>query len=316
MSELILILEKTGFIILLMASGMVARHFRLIRESSEEDLGKLFTNLFWPCLILWSVGSRLEAADITANCLLPLTAVATIAIGLATGLVAVLAGQSRGDRRKIFLFHATFNNFSFMVLPFAMAFLPEKGAGLLFISNLGFILAIQSLGIIILKGHEGLLSTLRHLASPGLLATLAAILLVLSGFNHYVPSLGWDLLSTLGAPTIPVALLLAGSRIYGMGLSALRFDRWNIGLAALRLLVVPGLVLALCFGLRGLGVSRDILLITMLVAVMPVSVNSVSMAIAYRVSPDLAAQGVIFTHLFSIVTVTAWIMFIQKTLLA
>lgn len=316
MNELILILEKIGFIILLMASGGVAKHFKLLRGETEEDLGKLFTNLFWPCLILFSIGSKLEAVDIAGNLLLPVTALATALIGLGIGAAAVAIGRTRGDRRTIFLFHSTFNNFSFMVLPLAMALLPGKGAGLLFISNIGFILLIQSLGIILLKGRQSLGETLRHLASPGLVATLLAIVLVLTGANHAIPPLAWSLLDTLGAPTLPIALMLAGARIYGLGKGALRFDRWNIGLAVVRLLLVPAAIFGLCLWLASLGVPREVLTITMLVAVMPVSINSVSMSLAYRRAPDLAAQGVVFTHLFSILSITGWLILLQSSLMS
>ncbi len=315
MNELLLVLEKIGFIILLMAAGMVARHFKLLKESSEEDLGKLFTNLFWPCLILFSIGTRLEASDIIANYLLPITAVLTALLGLGIGTVASTVARLQGDRRTIFVFHSMFNNFSFMVLPLAMAFLPVKGSGLLFISNIGFILLIQSIGILMLKGSQSLGATLRNLLSPGLLATVLAIILVMTGTQHAVPQLAWDLLDTLGTPTVPIALILAGARIYGLGFGALRFDRWNISLGFIRLIIVPALIFGLCWWLKWqLGVANEVIIIHMLVAVMPVSINSVSMTMAYKRSPDLAAQGVVFTHLFSIATISAWMVLVQKTL--
>jgi predicted permease len=39
------------------------------------------------------------------------------------------------------------------------------------------------------------------------------------------------------------------------------------------------------------------------------------MSIAFRRAPDLAAQGVVFTHLFSITTITAWLILFQNTVL-
>jgi predicted permease len=203
-----------------------------------------------------------------------------------------------------------------MVLPLAISFIPGQGAGLLFINNLGIFLMLFTLGIIILSGSLDLKIILSNLLSPGLIATVLAIIIVLTGLNNFIPKIGFDIFETLGSPTIPIAMIIAGGRIYSLGLNALKFNFWNISLGVLRLIIIPSILLSLSFLLKYLfNLSNDVLTIFMLVNIMPVSINSISMALSYKTSPDLASQGVIFTHIFSIITIPVFIVLMENILL-
>jgi predicted permease len=284
----------------------------LVSDRGEEDFGNLVNNLFWPMMIFQSICTRLTPADISGNLLLPLLSVYTVFVGFTVGLILVRALRLDGDERKIFLFQSCFNNFSGMALPLVLAFLPEKGAGMLFISNLGFIVMMWSLGIILLKGQVKLREILVHLASPGLLMTLASILLVVSGLNRQVPALVYETAGTLGAPTVAVSMMLVGTRIYRLGRHALVFNRWNISLGLLRLVAVPALIVASGVLLRRFGhLDNDSLFIFLLVGMMPASLSSVSLAMAYKSSPDLAAQSIVFSHVFSLATITLFLVPVQ-----
>lgn len=315
MDQLLLILSKIGYIMLLFMAGMVAKHSGHLSDKTEEDLGNLVNKLFWPALILYSISTRLDASDIAANWLLPVAGLFTGLLGLGIGLVHAKAHHYQGDSKKIFLFHSTINNFGFMVLPLALAFLPEKGAGLLFMNNLAFIILIWTVGIVILEGRRPIREMLGYLLSPALIVTVLAIVIALAGVAKHTPRLLLDAAETLGAPTVPLGIMLAGARIYTLGFRAMKFNAWNISLAVIRLIIVPAIMFVVAWVMKLLHCSDESILITLLVALMPTSVVAVSLAISYKVSPDLAAEGVIFTHVFSIVTVTAGIFLIQQLLL-
>jgi malate permease and related proteins len=316
MENITLILSKIIFIISLFAAGFVVKKFGLLSDKGEEDFSKIFMNIFWPALIIYSITAKLNSSDIINNISLPVLGLITGLIGFGVGLIFIKMKKYKGDEKKIFLFHTTFNNFSFMVLPFAIAFLPEKGAGLLFIHNLSFILLILTLGIVILSGSSDLKEVLKNLLSPALLATIFSIIIVLLDLNKYIPKTAFDVLETLGNPTITIAMMIAGARIYSLGLKALKFNFWNVSLGFLRLILIPGILFGIGFLLKYLfHISNEVMIIFMLVNFMPVSINSVGMALNYKSSPDLAAEGVVFTHLFSIITVTAYIILMQTFLI-
>lgn len=308
----LIVIGKILYIVILFASGIVAKKFKLLSDKGEEDLSKIFTDFFWPSLIFFSICSKLNSEDIINNISLPFLAILTGLVGFFVGYILIKIFKFNGDEKRIFLFHSVFNNFSFMVLPFAILYLPEKGAGLLFISNTGFIILIWTLGVAILNAKATKKEMIIKLLSPGLIITLLSIVLVLFDINKYIPKLLFDVTETLGAPTIPVAMLITGARIYKLGINSLKFNLWNITLGLVRLVIVPAILFA--FGLvlkHFFNMGKEVLLIFMLVNIMPVSVNSVTMAISYKSNADLASQGVVFTHLFSIITVTFYILLIQ-----
>ncbi|WP_319560212.1 AEC family transporter [Marispirochaeta sp.] len=222
----------------------------------------------------------------------------------------------RGVRRSSFLFQSMMNNFVFLVLPFAVLFLPERGAGLLFVHNLGIILLLWTLCVPVLQGEnrdkeKDLLMEL--VKNPGIIATISAIILVLTGINTRLPAAITITMDYLGAPTMAIAMLVAGSRIAGTGLKAVRIDPWNMLIALIRLVLVPLILLGLSLLVWEAGwAGSETLMIFMLVNIVPVGVFSVSLANKYKASPELMAQSVAFTHVIGAGTMLAWLLILQK----
>jgi len=79
---------------------------------------------------------------------------------------------------------------------------------------------------------------------------------------------------------------------------------------------VPGMLFVVSYYLPlYLNATRDAIVIFMLVNIMPVSVNSISLAVKCGSSAEYAAQGVVFTHVFAIATMTVFIVFIEQMLM-
>ncbi|MBN2440507.1 MAG: AEC family transporter [Spirochaetales bacterium] len=310
-----IVFQKILFIVILMAVGVLVRKLKIIPDTTIKALSTLLIDVFWPVLIFSSITGNLTATDITDNMFLPLLAVLTALTGFFLALLVVKLMRYDGDEKKIFLYHGTINNFVFLVLPFVDMMIPGKGAGLLFIHNLGITILLWTLGISVLNPGTSFSEMRRNLLSPGLIATTGGIFLVMTGLNLHIPALISEAAGVLGSPALPVAMIIAGAQIYDMGKKALRFNMWNILTAIIRLVAVPGILLLVTFLLKTYtSISRDALVIFMLVNLMPVSLNSVSLAIRYKSDPGLATQGVVFTHLFSIITIAAFLPLIELIL--
>ncbi|WP_319478495.1 AEC family transporter [Marispirochaeta aestuarii] len=311
-----LILEKLAVLFLLIGTGGLVRKAGLISEEGESVVSTLLVDLFWPALIFTSITMNLSRDDILRNISLPLFAAVTILAGGGLGLIAVKLMKYRGVRRNSFLFQSMMNNFVFLVLPFAVLFLPERGAGLLFVHNLGTILLLWTLCVPVLQGEsrdreKELFKSL--LKNPGIISTLAAIILVLTGLNTRLPAAISITMDYLGAPTMAIAMLVAGSRIAGTGLKAVRLDAWNLLIALIRLVLVPLILLGLSLIVWNAGLAGpETLLIFMLVNIVPVGVFSVSLANKYRASPELMAQSVALTHVIGAGTMLVWLLVLQK----
>jgi len=309
---MIIVVQRIGFILILMAVGALAGKLRIITDKVQKSLSALILDICWPCLILSSFIKDLTRTDVLSNWLLPVLALVMVLTGFLLALLVTKIKHYTGDAKKIFLYHGAVNNFVFMVLPFVEILVPGKGPGLLFIHNLGIILAIWTLGVLIFKPGLKSVEIAKNLLSPGLIATVGGILLVVSGLSTLIPGFIKESLAALGAPAMTVSLMVIGAQIFGMGKDAIRFDAWNRWVVIIRLLLVPAVLFIVALVLKAFTpVSRDVLMIFMLVNLMPVSLNSVSMAYRFGSDPDLAARGVVLTHLFSVVTITLFLPVIE-----
>jgi malate permease and related proteins len=258
----------------------------------------------------------LSSKDIIANWSLPVLGIVTSITGLLLGLIFVKIAEFDKASQKIFLYNCTVNNFVFLVLPFAESMLPHKGAGLLFLNNIGMIIIMWTLGMFIFTGLKNAKDTIKNILSPGLIVTIVAVIFVLSGLNKFIPNIVKDLSDSIGKPTVIISMIVAGAQIYKLGAKAIKFDLWNISLGVIRLIIVPVILLFLSIILNSkFNVSKDTLLIFMLVNIMPVSIVSVSFALKFNTAPECASQSVVFTHLFSVLTIPVFIYIIQMIFL-
>ena len=306
MSNLLIILEKIFFLLALLTAGGFAGKFKLIGDDGERDLSRLLVDFFWPAAIFSSITSGLKP-DAT-NVILPFTALITAFVGLGLGFLAVGIFKFKDDRKKVFLYHSSINNFVFMAIPFVSLFYGERGLGLLFLHNLGYILFLWTFGVGLLHEKQTAGMALKRMVNPGLIATFLGILFVVFGIK--LPPLVSSVFDTMGAPTTLIAMIVAGNRIYKLGIKVLKFDVWNIALGLIRLILVPALLFIPAYFLRPY-IDVEVLGIFMIVNVMPVSVNSISLAKRYGVKAGPAAEGLVFTHLFGIGTMAVYLYFIK-----
>lgn len=301
------ILNRLIFVVLIMGSGILAKKLKLVTEQGERDISRIMVDLVWPSLIFSSITRTLRPPDILDNLALPFLCMGIHLVGWLLGSVVARAAGYEGDQKKVFLFQTTMNNFLLMALPFAEFFYPGKGTALLAVANLGSILMLWTVGASTIAGPLSRKELAGNLFSPGMIATVIAILFVLTGWNRSIPPLLAESTATLGQPTLFMGLFVAGARIYELGFGALKLDRWNLLCGSIRILVVPALAFLFALSLKGV-LPAETLVIFLLVSITPASVNSVTMAFKYDVDPKHAAEGVVFTHVFGLATMTLFIL--------
>ncbi len=307
------ILNRLLFVVLMMGSGILAKKLKLITEQGERDLSRVMVDLVWPALIFSSITRTLRPSDVLDNLALPFLCIGIHLIGWIIGSIVARAAGYEGDQRKVFLFQTTMNNFLLMALPFAEFFYPGKGTALLAVANLGSILVLWTVGASTIAGPLSRKELLGNIFSPGMIATILAIFFVLMGWNRSIPPLIAESAAVLGQPTLFMGLFVAGARIYELGFRALKLDKWNLLCGSIRILVVPALALLVALSLKG-TLPPETLVIFMLVSITPASVNSVTMAFKYDVDPKHAAEGVVFTHVFGLATMTFFVLLIVHSL--
>ncbi len=302
-------------ICLMLAAGFYARRRDFLNDDSTRRLSMLVTNLLYPAAIFASLVGKFTLRGIADEWVMPVGAFLIIAIGYCCGLL--FAFFSRGHEtatRRMFHFQCALTNYVFLPLPLVLVFWPETGLGKLALSSIGSEIGVWTIGILALTGVSFRLEALKKLLSAPMLAILLSI--VVLAFREAVPlafadgSLwleSWRALISvgdmLGAATVPMAMLIAGSRM-----ATLRTRNLNqplqFWLLFVRLIAIPAITVPLL--LWALPLEPESRFIIVLIAVMPCSVASVALSEIYRADSDFAAASVLLTTVTCILTVPFW----------
>ena len=293
----------------LVACGFFARRRGLLSAHGTNDLAHVALSVVYPALIFVSI-LELSFADLRANLTLPLLVMAIALVGFGLGLLAVrFLGRVAPETARAFLFHCLINNYSFLPLPLVLFRYGDAGVALLVFSSVGYELLLWSLGVMLFSRAERKRDRLKSLFSPPFVTLLASLVLVAA--RDLLPwpeppaglALAWQTarsgLRTLGAATIALSMLVAGSRF-----AVLKFGTilgWRIWfVSVIRLVAVPLVMIPLLSLIPMDPVARGILYI---VAVMPSAMVSVLFSERYGGDTDFIAGGLLLTHLWALVTV-------------
>ncbi len=305
-------------IFLMIGIGWIARRRTLLNADTTRNLSRLLTSRFYPALIFTSISHNFNTHSLLSNWQLPAGTFLIMLTGFLIGLlVERFLTDPHSKQGHAFLFQCTINNFSFLPMPLALMLWGEAGVAGLIFSAMGPELAMWTLGVYALSGRRLRRENLQRLLNPPLLtltATLCFVLLrdalpegsiavlshpVLAELQNAVQST----LKMLGAATIPIAMMIAGSRMAGLKAQHL-FSKVQMVLALLRLIIIPAAAIGLIFLLP---LEADVRRILVLVAIMPVAVSSVVLCELYDGDSDFSASAVLVTHLFCLITVPIWL---------
>ncbi|MDY0144973.1 MAG: AEC family transporter [Kiritimatiellia bacterium] len=293
----------------LVATGVVARRRGMLSAQGTNDLAHIALSLVYPALIFVSI-TQLSLADLRTNVSLPLLAMVIAMTGFGLGLIAIRwLGRVPPATSRAFLFHCLINNYSFLPLPLVFFRYGDKGVGLLVFSSVGFELLLWSLGVMLFTRAERKRDRLKSLFSPPLITLVfsLAVVVIRDSVSWPAPPQALALaartlhagLSTLGAATIALSMLVAGSRF-----AMLKFETmlgWRVWfVSAIRLLAVPLIIIPLLALLPMDSTARGILCI---IAVMPSAMVSVLFSERYGGDTDFIAGGLLLTHLWALITV-------------
>jgi predicted permease len=320
MSQSRVVLIKIAGMFLIILAGWLARRRGYLREEAGSILSRIVVDAAFPALVLTQMLRTVDASVLRQDWLLPILPFPLVLIAYLVGLAVAPLFGGKAQRNTV-LFLVTSPNWVFLPLPIAEALYGSAGVRVVLLCNVGAQLALWSIGIWILHGKIS--QALRNLATNiGLWATAGGILAALAfpglrelGNLHPAPaSLGGlagatviDALTMLGSLTIPMSLLAIGAQLGALPIAIRRLPTSLWGVVLARLAVAPLATLALGMALAKVGFHLPEVTRMVVVLVMGMPVAIVCSAIAERYGGDtvLAAQGVCYSTLFSLVTVPA-----------
>lgn len=235
----LIVAEKVLFIGLLMAVGFLCGKLGLIDRELNRKASELLLLVVSPCLIFSSYQVEYDAA-LLGNLLL--------AFGLSVGSFAVqllcahlLLPRSRPDA-AVEQLSVVYPNCMFLGIPLIEALYGAEGVLYLTAYITCFNVLIWTHGVIVMDGRFDRRQLLKKLCSPALIAIAAGLVLFL--LRVRLP--GWLLepVRSISGMNTPLAMLIAGATISQTPLRSCVMERRLYRVLAIRMLLVPALLLA------------------------------------------------------------------------
>lgn len=297
------VFSRIAIIFIILLVGILARWRRILTRESTDGLCRIAIELTLPFLYFYTLSTNLNRQLFFSLLSLPVLAIALTFISYFLGRLFSLRLRLNSEQRRTFLFLITFPNYGFLAIPLVFALFAQEGLVRIFMFNLGITVLYWTFGVAILSGQKKGLKILRNLVNN---ATLALVLGLVVGVTSFrMPQFIMEAANLIGSATIPLALIVVGSIL------AQRNSKRAVSLPVIstlvfcRLILLPGLAILLLNLFDGLP---DLLrVIIVLQAAMPSASTTPILTAKFGGDSELAASGVFYTTLLSIITVPLFI---------
>ena len=281
----LVVLQKMVMLVILMMVGFGAAKAGWVDARFNGMASRLVTNVFIACTIVGSV-MNVEPMMSGRELLLAIGAVfLTFLIGGAIGWAVSRCLPLKGRERNVAWLSIFFMNNVFVGFPVVEAVFGSDAIFCASLSNLPFNLLLYTVGSANLRAGESRIR-LREVFSVPLIATFAAILLFLTRLP--VPGLIADTVTTLGAATVPMSMLIIGISLSRVPIRSALGD-WRAYVVSLtRLLVCP----VACWLAMGLFLPRGgtILGVYTVTAACPCAAMITILSIRYGADDSFASK--------------------------
>lgn len=284
----------------MMMLGVLVRRFQWLNESELARLNSVVFKLLFP----FTVFSSIYHTDLSSSFYpkLILYCVAAVLITFLVSLFLVPRFEKNNKSRGAIIQAIYRSNFVLLGLPLVSNIYPNADLGMTAIVIAVLIPVFNVLAVATLETFRGGVVKPKRillgiLTNPLILGTIAGIL----ASPISLPTVLDNTVSQLASAAIPIALILLGASFQSDRSPSMKR---NLVICVLsRLVIVPGifLTIAALLGFRGIG------FITLLgVFATPCAISSYTMAVEMESDGDLAGAVVIYSSMFSCLTLFLW----------
>lgn len=304
---------KVAVIFAMIAAGFAANRIGVLPKESVGFLSRLLLYITTPCLVVSSIASQdLSGSMLRESWEVVIGSVFFFIAAMAVSyfIVKILNYHPAADR-GVLQSLITSANTGFMGFPISKSIFGNRIFFLFILQNIILNVYIFSGAVIqIDQGEEKRVSIkkiLSSLANPCLAATLAGIILLVTGIDLPAPVM--EFFSTMGDSTIPVSMIVVGIQL---GSSDLKGAAGNIKFlicCIANVVLIPALTLAAVWFMPLLDASK---LTLVYAAAFPAAVMTVAVAEIEHKNSELLSQGVAVTTLMSMITLPVWAIILMK----
>ena len=280
---------------ILIAVGALLTKLGLINEQGSRVMTDVVLYAVTPCVIINAFQREYEPQMLGGLGIALLAAVS--ALGFSVMLAEILYRKKDIDRGVVLKFSVVFSNCGFMALPLQQAILGDDGVfyGAAYVAM--FNVFMWTYGLLTMSRKRELKSALKAIVNPGIIGTVIGIIFFL--FSVKLPTVLASPISLLAALNTPVPMLVIGFHLVHAKLIRVLTDKDAYIAMALRLIVIPLIVMGAMYLLR---VDAVITTATVIAVSAPVAAFTTMMSTKYGHDTELSAGIVSASALFSLIT--------------
>lgn len=293
------LLTKLALFVIVILIGIVGAKKKILKAEFNRGLTWLVLNVFLVASILSSVlstdSSALTAAELGKIMLLLIGTY--VLIYLISAIVIRFLPVEKEKAPQLELLMSSVNTL-FVTLPVVETIYGSQGAFIVVLGCIPFNLILFTYGIARLRGGTVGSFRLKDVLSTPLLATIVAMLLFL--FRVPVPTPVRSILSSLGAATVPLSMLLIGSSLGNVELLKAVKDKSMWFLVAERFLLAPFVMFFVMKLVCADEMLRNIMVLT---AATPSAILVTALSLQTGRGGEYPSEGILLTTLLSMLTI-------------
>lgn len=291
------LLQLFAKIFIMMGVGYFLRRRNIITVQIKQALNFMIVNVFLPFSILVS-GNSAFSREMSHSLLLleGLTLVyyvVSMAFGMGLGKVLHMEDQ----RARIFVLLQSFANVGFMGIPLTEELFGTTGTLVAVVYNLAFDVIFFTYGMHYIS-HGGKMNLKALLGNVVAISAIASVVLYCSPVR--MPGLLEDSLRVMGSCTTPLSMIVVGCNLAEVKLLDVLKSRDAYLVSILRLVIYPVLFWAAATALH---LEPEVTAAGILLTALPSAATNVIAAEERGCAPEFAAQAVVQSMVFMIVTV-------------
>lgn len=296
-------LQGVFTILILIAVGVVITKMGLLDQNMQEKLTKIVLWFSVPFQLFGNSSTTFTLPFIREHGFFILLPYVIMFGSIALGFLCARLLRISDTRRGLFVTMFSLSNNIFIGLPVCTAIFGDAGIPFVCMYLFCNTTTFWTFGLSQIAKDAGRSfkfgpRTLLQMFSPPLCGFLAGVVVAIAGIR--LPDLLLVPMQHLGALTIPLAMILAGGIMAGMGRRAFRLDRAGVGVLIGRILAAPLLALILC---KLFALPLTMTGVFVVESSMPVMTQAMIMARFYRADYEFSAQMICVSTMASLVMV-------------
>jgi hypothetical protein len=293
-------------ILVLAGVGYFLRKKAVISDTGCDAISRLVIDVTLPLLIFTQLVRDFNVAVYPDWWIFPILSFTVTVVGLVVGFVfTIFVGPWK--KKLQFLNLVTFQNSGYLPLALIVSLLPPHKAGsmliYLFLFLMGFNLVMWPLAVYIFSLSRETEFKLRNVLNPPVIAAIAGLAAVFLGVAKVLPMAALKPLRLIGDCTLPLAMLVVGADLAQIKIKHLDVKAMSWLLIA-KLIIMPALGLAFVYRFK---VPELVGLLIVLQMAVPSATSLSVIARHYKKEDILISQGVLLTHLASLITIPVFL---------